>query len=90
MILAAAISKGVFWGSLVVLTCALVFLVLRATGRAVARKRARLVIEAQGVMTGTDQEWPDTAMADSALARAQANRPKAPQIGYGLPTGVRK
>ncbi len=52
MMIVFAVVKAVFWTTLAVLAVALVWLVLRWAGRAVARKRARQVETHGGVWTG--------------------------------------
>lgn len=70
----------------------LVYELLRWTGRAAARKRARLVEPDNcGDQGGhpTAVELHQAGKQPTAVEQQRHARPKAPQIGCGLPAGVR-
>ena len=80
MELLTTILTGLFW----VLVAVLVFELLRWAGRAVAHKRARQTT-GQKIIAGLEDA---VAHARGDSSRAKITRPKAPEIGSGLPAGA--
>ncbi len=71
--------------AIIVISGLLAWLAVIRAGRAIRDKRARLLIEMQGVMTGTDQEWPDNCGDQGGMPEPVGqHRPKAPETGSGL------